>query len=765
MKHVHGESFGISVRRALALIGLLMVLGSGSIFAQVTVSAGVVTAKAGDTVSVPITVANFINVGAISLKIGYSSTAATFVGIKNAPAGVTFTTNASNNVITLGWFDATAVTPINMTSGVLLNLRVVYNGGSSPFTFNTALSEIADGSGTVIQISYTNGSVSTLPLGITIGTVQAAVNTTATVPVTVTNFNEVGAISLKIQYDPNVLQFDSLVNAPTTMSFTKGASNGVLTIGWFDATGNSPVTIGSGKLMDLKFTYKGGTSALTVISAQSEITNGSGVAFTVQYTNGQVTVSTNTKPTFTPIAPITKKEQDTVSIVVSATDPNTGDVLVYSASGLPTGATFSPSTRAFFWIPALNTAGVYTVKFNVTDGQLTDSANAVITIVKNNIKPTFSAIAPITKKERDTVSFVVNATDPNTGDVLVYSASGLPTGATFNPSTRTFLWIPAVNTAGGYTVKFFVTDGLLKDSTNAVITITKTNLKPAFTKGLRDTTINENQALALSVAATDPNGDAVTYSLTGTVPAGAAINASTGAFTWTPTFTQSGIYTIVVRATDPSGLYDSAKAIITVMNVNRKPVLASKQPTQTLDSVTVNTLIVFKVAATDPDNEAITYTWKLNNVVVKAGPDTTYSFSSSAVGSTQKIACVFSDVSGGSDSATWSFRIVNLATEVQSNSTEVPTEFNLGQNYPNPFNPMTTIEFGLPKAATVTLEIYNVLGMKVRTLLSGEMLSAAYHTVTWDGRNDRGGQVTSGVYLYRITANNFEASMKMLLTK
>jgi hypothetical protein len=674
MKRVHVISFIMSARYALAFMGLVIVLGMGKIFAQTTISAGVVTASVGDTVSVPISVTNFTNVGAISIKIGYNSTATTFVGIKDAPAGVVFTSNGAGGVITLGWFDATAGSPINLGSGVLLNIRVVFNGGTSAFTFNPALSEIANESGTVIPITYTNGSVSPLALGVTIGTVQAALNSTATVPITVTNFNQVGAISLKIQYDVNVLQFDSIANAPASMSFTKGATGGVLTIGWFDASGNTPVTIGSGKLMDLKFTYKGGISTLTFITAQSEISNGSGVALAVQYINGQVTLSTNSKPTFNSIPPVTKKEQDTVLIVVSATDPNTGDVLVYSAGNLPSGATFTPATR-------------------------------------------------------------------------------------------TFLWVPGLNTAGAYTVKFFVTDGLLKDSVNAVITISKNNVKPVFTKALRDTTINENQALALTLAATDPNGDAVTYSLSGTIPAGAAINASTGAFTWTPTFNQSGIYTIVVRASDPSGLYDSTKAVITVMNVNRKPVLAAKQPAQAIDSVKVNALVAFKVTATDPDNDAITYTWKLNNVVVKAGMDTTYTFSSSVVGSTQRIACVFSDVGGASDSVTWSFRIVNLATEVSPISTGIPTEFVLGQNYPNPFNPTTNIEFGLPKAASVTLEIYNVLGMKVRTLLSGSMMSAAYHNVTWDGRADNGTQVTSGVYVYRLTAESFVSTMKMLLTK
>lgn len=94
----------------------------------------------------------------------------------------------------------------------------------------------------------------------------------------------------------------------------------------------------------------------------------------------------------------------------------------------------------------------------------------------------------------------------------------------------------------------------------------------------------------------------------------------------------------------------------------------------------------------------------------------------------------------------------------------VPTTYALAQNYPNPFNPSTEISFGLPQASAVELAIYNVLGQNVRTLVNGKM-EAGSHTVTWDGRDGSGSQVSSGVYFYRITANNYSATKKMLLLK
>jgi uncharacterized delta-60 repeat protein len=93
-----------------------------------------------------------------------------------------------------------------------------------------------------------------------------------------------------------------------------------------------------------------------------------------------------------------------------------------------------------------------------------------------------------------------------------------------------------------------------------------------------------------------------------------------------------------------------------------------------------------------------------------------------------------------------------------------PSEFVLSQNYPNPFNPTTKIEFTLAKSDFATLQIYDLLGRKVRTLVSEE-LSSGYKSVIWDGKNDDGKDVTSGVYFYQLKAGDFSEPKKMLLLK
>jgi len=94
----------------------------------------------------------------------------------------------------------------------------------------------------------------------------------------------------------------------------------------------------------------------------------------------------------------------------------------------------------------------------------------------------------------------------------------------------------------------------------------------------------------------------------------------------------------------------------------------------------------------------------------------------------------------------------------------VPTAFALDQNYPNPFNPTTTIRYAIPSNANVNLVIYNIQGQKIRTLVSSEQ-KAGYYQVVWDGRNEMGQTVSSGLYLYRVQAGSFVATQKMLMLK
>lgn len=94
----------------------------------------------------------------------------------------------------------------------------------------------------------------------------------------------------------------------------------------------------------------------------------------------------------------------------------------------------------------------------------------------------------------------------------------------------------------------------------------------------------------------------------------------------------------------------------------------------------------------------------------------------------------------------------------------LPTTYALEQNYPNPFNPSTIISYSLPTPGNVSLDVFNVLGQKVVTLVD-EYQAAGVYEQTWDGHNASGQTVSSGVYFYRVTSGNFVDTKKMMLLK
>jgi hypothetical protein len=94
----------------------------------------------------------------------------------------------------------------------------------------------------------------------------------------------------------------------------------------------------------------------------------------------------------------------------------------------------------------------------------------------------------------------------------------------------------------------------------------------------------------------------------------------------------------------------------------------------------------------------------------------------------------------------------------------IPTSFSLKQNYPNPFNPQTIIEYVLPKDCELEIAIYNILGRKVRTLVK-EFQKSGQHRVEWDGKDEEGKEVSSGIYFYRIKTPEFSQAKKMVLLR
>ena len=93
-----------------------------------------------------------------------------------------------------------------------------------------------------------------------------------------------------------------------------------------------------------------------------------------------------------------------------------------------------------------------------------------------------------------------------------------------------------------------------------------------------------------------------------------------------------------------------------------------------------------------------------------------------------------------------------------------PEKFTVNQNYPNPFNPITQIKYGIPEDSYVSINIFDLKGSSIKTLLN-QRKKAGYHLISWNGTSNSGSNVAAGMYIYSIQAGKFQSVKKMVLLK
>ena len=148
---------------------------------------------------------------------------------------------------------------------------------------------------------------------------------------------------------------------------------------------------------------------------------------------------------------------------------------------------------------------------------------------------------------------------------------------------------------------FAVTDGSLTASEDITITVTSTNTPPVLA-ATGNQSVAEGSVLTFTLSATDADGDTLSYSATD-IPAGVALNNSTGVFSWTPVYSQAGSYSVTFTVSDGNGGSAFGAVMITVTNVNQAPVLDSIGS----KTVTINYVLTFTLTATDADGDTLTY--------------------------------------------------------------------------------------------------------------------------------------------------------------
>jgi hypothetical protein len=179
----------------------------------------------------------------------------------------------------------------------------------------------------------------------------------------------------------------------------------------------------------------------------------------------------------------------------------------------------------------------------------------------------------------------------------------------------------------------------------------------------------------------------------------------------------------------------------------------------------------------DTDLDLAVANWYSDNVsVLKNNGDGTFQISVDygAGDGSLSVFCADLDRDGDLDLAVANYNSDNVSillnrtiivnVEDEEDIDQLPKQFSLSQNYPNPFNQSTKIEFAMVNSGFISLEIYDILGRKVRALVS-ENLSAGYKSVLWDGKDNSGKEVASGIYFYQLKVENFSEARKLVLLK
>ena len=281
------------------------------------------------------------------------------------------------------------------------------------------------------------------------------------------------------------------------------------------------------------------------------------------------------------------------------------------------------------------------------------------------------------------------------------------------------------------------------------------NSPPVF-QPIPDQQVKEGGKLKFVLQASDADEDTLCFSCQN-LPDGACLTDSL--FIWTPGFDQAGTYSVLFKVSDGE-LEDSLKVEIEVLNTNRAPQITHFSPQEDTIYAESGYEVSFHCQAKDEDGDTLFYQWTVDYpVFILSGIDRTH-FLYQPTEDVSRVECLVSD-SQDTVSQTWTV-ILRVGVE-EEEVVSLPQELTL-KNYPNPFNSSTTIQYILPYEGKVNLIIFNLQGQIMRTLVE-EKKGPGIYTVLWDGRDNQGKEVSTGVYFYQLKTPEKALSKKMLLLK
>ena len=432
-----------------------------------------------------------------------------------------------------------------------------------------------------------------------VGTVSITVNGLNDVPVAADDGYTIAEDNTLTVTAPGLVGNDSDPDGDVLAAIlVSGPANGTLTL---NADGSLSYAPSANYFGVDSFTYKVNDGALD--------SNVADVTITVDPVNdapvaGNDSASVDEDGTLTVVAPgVLANDSDVEGDTLSA-------VLV---AGPANGTLTLNPDGSFTYTPNMNFFGTDSFTYKANDG-LADSNVASVSITVNAVSDAPVAVNDSGTIDEDAILTVtaagvlVNDSDVDGDSLSGVLVSGPANGTLTLNADGSYTYTPNANFHGTDFFTYKANDGLLDSNVaSVVITVNSVNDPPVLSVP-GNQSVNEGQSLSFTVSGTDVDGDTLTFGATG-LPAGASFNSATQSFSWSPTFSQSGNYSVSFNVSDGNGGSDLKSVSITVNNVNRPPT-ANAGPDQTVDgTLSGGGSVTLTGSGSDPDGNPITYKW------------------------------------------------------------------------------------------------------------------------------------------------------------
>ena len=284
---------------------------------------------------------------------------------------------------------------------------------------------------------------------------------------------------------------------------------------------------------------------------------------------------------------------------VEASDYNEEDILVYYLIHAPSGMEINTSTGRITWLPKNEQVGTQEVIIQVMDDEINDTQLFNITVANVN-DPPLIITGPVTSATED-LEYIYDADAIDIdGDELIYSLAVYPDDMSINSSTGIIKWTPENKDVGSHNITIFVSDYDSIIPQSYLLTVININDAPLIIS-VPETTAIQDEQYSYDVEVSDEDNDFLIYSLSA-YPDGMIINTTTGIIKWIPDNKQIGNNRVILRVSD-GNLSANQSFIIYVLNVNDPPEIIMPPEINT----TSRELFLYKVNATEPDNDSITF--------------------------------------------------------------------------------------------------------------------------------------------------------------